>query len=233
MRRKLAVFVQDPKPLTSVLGLLGLLLLPSQTTNGLDYYISSSVGDDSATGVTRDQAWRSLARIQTVLLAPGDRVLLRAGDVFSSETLWLRGTGRQDAPLRVLSDDAAGPRPVIAGNASQWPPPAPGSPPQFAIRGNSLGWVEISGLCLSGTTAGIGIDLTPGVQISDIVFQNIWNRSFVGQAGDGRAGCWQGWSWAVSVGPAVENLTVRNCLFDSVDKALSTWGSAGAVSFGE
>ena len=191
-----------------------------------DYFVSSSAGDDGAPG-TRAAPWRSLRRVGAATLGPGDRVLLRAGDIWR-ETLWLRGEGQRDAPIRLLPDDAAGPRPVIAGNASHWPPPAA---PQFCIRGQGLGFVEISGLMLSGATAGIGIVETPGVTVSDVVFHEIFNRSYVGQeAADGSA-CWQGWSWGITVGPLTESVLVRNCLFDGVDKTLSTWGSAGSVHF--
>jgi hypothetical protein len=47
-----------------------------------DYYVSSD-GDNSFTGLTTDQAWKTVAKVNSMTFAPGDRILFRRGDTFA------------------------------------------------------------------------------------------------------------------------------------------------------
>ncbi len=96
---------------------LGLII-----TSGADaatYYVSSSVGDDANNGLaaTRRGAngpWKTLARASQANYKPGDRLLLRCGDVWT-DALTLRDMGRPEAPI-TISAYGTGARPAIHGN---------------------------------------------------------------------------------------------------------------------
>lgn len=81
---------------------------------GTAYYISSSLGSDQNDGLSESTPWKSFDRIESMDLKPGDRVLLRRGDVWH-ERLTVRGNGRKDAWIFVGSyGDTADPKPQIS-----------------------------------------------------------------------------------------------------------------------
>ena len=81
---------------------------------GTAYYVSSSLGDDQNDGLSESTPWKSFDRIENMDLGPGDRILLRRGDVWH-ERLTVRGNGRKDAWIFVGSyGDTADPKPEIS-----------------------------------------------------------------------------------------------------------------------
>ena len=81
---------------------------------GTAYYISSSIGSDENDGLSEATPWKSFAHIENIDLKPGDRVLLRRGDIWH-ERLTVRGSGRKDAWIFVGSyGDTADPKPEIS-----------------------------------------------------------------------------------------------------------------------
>ena len=81
---------------------------------GTAYYISSSLGSDENDGLSEATPWKSFAHIEAMNLKPGDRVLLRRGDIWH-ERLTIRGSGRKDAWIFVGSyGDTADPKPEIS-----------------------------------------------------------------------------------------------------------------------
>lgn len=72
-------------------------------SEGRTFYVSPS-GDDTSSGQVRDQAWRSLARVNRESFAPGDVILLEGGATFEG-TLQLdeRDGGDPRKPVRVSS----------------------------------------------------------------------------------------------------------------------------------
>ncbi len=81
------------------------------------YHVNALTGDDRASGLAPDRAWRTLARVNAFPLKPGDSVLLTAGSVWK-EPLTLTRSGRASAPIKV-SATGPGARPRIeAGGVS-------------------------------------------------------------------------------------------------------------------
>src|SRR4051794_29493850 len=64
---------------------LGAVAAMAAPAFGATYYVSAA-GSDSAMGTSPETPWRTLARVTSAPLAPGDQVLLRGGDGFG-ETL--------------------------------------------------------------------------------------------------------------------------------------------------
>ncbi|MCA9442276.1 MAG: right-handed parallel beta-helix repeat-containing protein, partial [Candidatus Omnitrophica bacterium] len=82
------------------------------TTGRQDYFISSSIGNDSLSGETPETAWRTFSNLDGRVLSPGDQVLLKRGDAWPNSHLHLRGKGTAEEPI-LLSAYGEGPNPVI------------------------------------------------------------------------------------------------------------------------
>ena len=81
---------------------------------GTAYYISASLGSDENNGLSESTPWKSFSHVAELDLKPGDRVLLRRGDVWH-ERLTVRGSGREDAWIFVGSyGDLRDPKPEIS-----------------------------------------------------------------------------------------------------------------------
>lgn len=61
-------------------------------------YISSSMGSDLNTGVDKSNPWKSLGKVSSLLLLPGDSVLFRSGDMFTGQ-LRVNSSGDGDLPV--------------------------------------------------------------------------------------------------------------------------------------
>ena len=68
---------------------------PGRTT----YFIDPAAGNDSRSGTTASQAWRSFGPLSQLQLAPGDRVEIKPGRF--TETLSLAGGGSAEAPVEI------------------------------------------------------------------------------------------------------------------------------------
>ncbi|MDD4622488.1 MAG: hypothetical protein PHG71_04555 [Kiritimatiellae bacterium] len=106
----------------------GLIGARAQRTVPATFYVDSERGDDSAEGLAPEAPWRSLDRVNSAELVPGDKVLFKRGG------LW-RGTlraqkGAKEAPL-LYGAYGAGPKPIIQGSVArdlpdQWIEESPG-----------------------------------------------------------------------------------------------------------
>jgi hypothetical protein len=99
-------------------------------------FFVSALGDDSHPGTSPERAWRTLALVNSAPLRPGDRVLLRGGDVWR-ESLMPTVSGRADQPI-TFGTYGEGGAPTISGAADltagpwvelegkRWSVPTPG-----------------------------------------------------------------------------------------------------------
>ncbi len=80
---------------------------PGNTT----YYVDSAGGNDQRDGTAPENAWKTLDRVNGVLFAPGDKILLKAGSRFSGQLApW--GSGKEGAPI-IVDHYGAGGKPRI------------------------------------------------------------------------------------------------------------------------
>ncbi|WP_168442575.1 right-handed parallel beta-helix repeat-containing protein [Pontiella desulfatans] len=82
--------------------------------SGTAYYLSSSSGNDSGEG-TPSSPWKSLSRINSTKLKPGDEIYFKKNDRFDGRFV-LNGSGTKDQPIRITSY-GEGPLPVITGHS--------------------------------------------------------------------------------------------------------------------
>ncbi|MBN2269783.1 MAG: right-handed parallel beta-helix repeat-containing protein [Sedimentisphaerales bacterium] len=79
--------------------------------SGKGYYIDSVNGDDTSTGTTSHEPWKSLKKTAERVFHPGDRILLKAGTVYEG-SLHPQGSGKPQAPI-VISSYGEGPLPQV------------------------------------------------------------------------------------------------------------------------
>lgn len=78
------------------------------------YYIDASNGNDANDGLSESKAWKNLERTKQVTFGPGEKLLLKRGEVFGGE---LEIVGRGTSARPVLVDAyGEGERPCIVGN---------------------------------------------------------------------------------------------------------------------
>jgi hypothetical protein len=114
-----------------------MLLLIVGQAGAAEYYIDSELGDDSYSGMqalpdSGAGPWRTLGRIASASIQPGDRVLLKCGAVWN-ETPVLKLKGSAEAPVTLATyGDCAGRRPLLRPASSVLLPES--------FRAESTGW---------------------------------------------------------------------------------------------
>ncbi|MBI4927873.1 MAG: right-handed parallel beta-helix repeat-containing protein, partial [Anaerolineae bacterium] len=63
------------------------------------YYVSSSTGNDANSGRDPSQAFKTLAKVNSLALGAGDRVLFQCGDVWRGEMLMVTQSGQAGNPI--------------------------------------------------------------------------------------------------------------------------------------
>lgn len=92
---------------------------PGPIQAGVVFYISGD-GNDDASGLSPDQAWQTIGRVNAGDFFPGDRVLFRRGDTWR-ESLVITWSGQPDAYI-TFGAYGEGPKPRILGSerAEDW-----------------------------------------------------------------------------------------------------------------
>jgi hypothetical protein len=83
---------------------------------GTTYYVSSSAGSDSNTGLSEGEPFATLSKVNSLALQPDDRVLLRCGDVWRTDPLVITRSGSSGNPITFTSYPAGcANRPELSG----------------------------------------------------------------------------------------------------------------------
>ena len=144
------------------------------------YFVSSSSGDDSASGLSVQEAWKSLDKVNEMTFQPGDRILLKSGDVWYGQ-LFLKGSGSEGNPIS-LSSYGGDARPVINIGAAEG----------AGVRIHNESWWEIDHIEVTSFAApeiGIGrqgIVVTAsesGKEFNHFVIRNCYVHDIWGQMG--------------------------------------------------
>ena len=84
------------------------------TNESHSYYLDSNAGDDSNSGRSPSSAWRTIGKINSIALAPGDTVYFLRGDIWR-ETLEPQRGGAPGRPV-TFTAYGSGPAPIITGS---------------------------------------------------------------------------------------------------------------------
>lgn len=80
------------------------------------FYVDAVNGEDSASGTSEQEAWKSLKKIKEAgAFVPGDKILLKRGSVFKEEQLTFTGMGQKGKPIEI-SAYGEGALPRLDGN---------------------------------------------------------------------------------------------------------------------
>ncbi len=80
------------------------------------YYVSSSSGDDTNPG-TELAPFKTIAKVNSLNLQPGDRVLFKCGDTWRAEQLVIRWAGTESSPITFSSYPAGcANKPILSGS---------------------------------------------------------------------------------------------------------------------
>lgn len=78
------------------------------------YYLDATAGNDANPGTSPEEAWRSLEKTKSLGLKPGDKVLLKKGELFKGE-LHIKGKGTPGNPVIIDAYGSKGNNPCIMG----------------------------------------------------------------------------------------------------------------------
>ena len=93
--------------------------LPARAAN-TTYYVSMTDGSDSNNGLTTSTSFKTIARVNSLNLQPGDQVLFKCGDVWRGEMLLITKSGAPGNPIVFGSyptSDCAN-QPILSGTQS-------------------------------------------------------------------------------------------------------------------
>ena len=93
--------------------LILLFLFCTSLGNATNYYVSNS-GSDSNAGTTPETAWQTISKVNKSTFAPGDQILLKAGDSFDGP-LNISNSGTSDSMI-YIGRYGTGSNPIIYGD---------------------------------------------------------------------------------------------------------------------
>lgn len=202
--------------------LLAVFLLNSSTTFATQYYVSNA-GNDSNNGTSQNTPFKTLAKVNSLTLKPGDKVLLKGGNSFTSANnsvgIKIKNSGTAQAPIEINS--YGGSKATI--NASS----------TFGILVEDASYIIVKNLIVRGKYVG----LTTGVNIESktnagilvksklkncekVLIENVEVSKFK----------WSGIRFdSENTAYAVQNSTIRNCrTFLNGNRGIGTKGKNGA-----
>ncbi|MGQ8338409.1 cadherin domain-containing protein [Sunxiuqinia sp. A32] len=91
-----------------------LLMLPVTLLAQNSYYVSSSEGNDSNSGISTGQAWKTLAKVNSFTPRPGDKILFKRGDEWEG-TITVKASGTSGNPI-TYGAYGTGEKPKIYGS---------------------------------------------------------------------------------------------------------------------
>lgn len=78
------------------------LLMSCSTGEKHKTYFFSNSGNDTNTGLSENDPWKSLSKIDSLILNPGDKILLNRGDVFHG-SIFIRHSGTNQHPITIAA----------------------------------------------------------------------------------------------------------------------------------
>ncbi|OAS17875.1 right-handed parallel beta-helix repeat-containing protein [Paenibacillus oryzisoli] len=177
-------------------GLLSVLSLSHVTyAAGATYYVDASIGNDGNDGISSEHAWKTITKLNSVTLQPGDQVLFKRGEVWQGVTLRPSSSGVDGNPIQYGSygDPTLG-KPIISGGSRMdtWiGPDANGEYKKTGLTGDGLRVTVLEDgkrlkgnhidARLPGPTIG---SLTPGSFVADSVTGSVYYKPSTGVAND-------------------------------------------------
>lgn len=206
--------------------LLAAVCLPvlSARAAGVSYYIDSLSGsDETGDGLSPQTAWRTVPELESITLAPGDRVLFRAGGRYDCNLNFVNCVGTPEAPI-LVSSYGEGEKPLLTtGKQTE------------VMRLFDCSYVTVSELEITAPAGGgIWIDAlqgeSRGLTLQNLSIHHIQNYKVTYRdplsdgAAPARACVMVKGLPAKSLYP-VNDLTISDCEFYDCGNGISLWGA--------
>ena len=94
--------------------LLFSFLLAACSDGPVCYYLDATGGNDNNSGLTPGKAWKSLEKLREIKLQPGNKVLLKRGEIFNGE-LEISGQGTSGNRISIDAYGDGVQKPCIVG----------------------------------------------------------------------------------------------------------------------
>ncbi|RDC58350.1 hypothetical protein DU508_05300 [Pedobacter chinensis] len=181
------------------------------------FYIDSHNGNDSQSGTTIKEAWKTLDKVNAQVFKPGDRILFKRGSKWQGQ-LMPKGSGTKENPI-VFSTYGKGALPVIAANGMV----------TDAVLLKNISNVAVEFLDISNHNpavkeqktgpTGLRILAEDTGTISNIRISNLYIHDI---NGDNKKGSKEGngifWDCQGPKLSNIENLLIENCKLERVDR---------------
>jgi hypothetical protein len=188
------------------------------TDYGIIYYVSNMHGSDANTGISPDSPWQTLEKLGTQTFNPYDRILLRKGDIWENQSLFLYGSGNSSAwiTLGAYGEDAENPK-IFPGVDQLW---------GLQIA-NASGW-HLQDLEIGYCQTGISIIQNNNQESRDFWIQNCYIHHIEGIPVPQRDNfsmifpdlwCAMGIIIYTYSGPWIKNVAIENTRIENVDLA--------------
>lgn len=175
LRKSLSLFVS----LLIIIQLLPIVADFKVLAAGTTYYVSNSFGSDTNNGLSPSTPYKSFEKLRNKLLAPGDKVLLRRGDVWNTRlTICANGTSSAwvyVGPYGSLSE----PAPKISLNSSRDDICIVAQDLiNYAPYNVGLKYLHIDNIIMENSRLGVYFRMTlssgnEGIKVTNCVFNNI------------------------------------------------------------
>jgi hypothetical protein len=108
----------------------------------IGFYVDATAGNDSNTGRTTGDPWKTLAKVNAATMHPGEYILLKCGEVWY-ETLTVPAAGTTGKPITITSY-GTGAKPIISGASAAAPTTPIRSSCIYEING--YGYITVDGI---------------------------------------------------------------------------------------
>jgi len=93
-----------------------LIATTAASNSGRVFYVDCVSGNDGNVGTSRGKAWAGLGKVNSVTFKPGDRILFKAGTVYTGQ-LKPKGSGKEGEPI-IIDMYGVGSKPRIDGKGA-------------------------------------------------------------------------------------------------------------------
>jgi hypothetical protein len=90
------------------------VFIPQKNAEPKEYYFDASGGNDINDG-SQQTPWKNLTKLDSLVIIPGSKILLKAGSVWTGQRLKFKGSGLEGNPI-IIDKYGTGKKPLLAGN---------------------------------------------------------------------------------------------------------------------
>ncbi len=185
----------------------------------LTFYIDSNTGNDSNTGLSPENAFASLNKINSIELLPGTKVLLKSGTKYQGPVVFT-GSGTS-AQAIIISSYGGNEKPLIEGKGIE----------KYAVKIYNSSYLEFKNIEITNTgnepeagRRGIIIEAKDCKLSKHIILDNLFihdvNGSLVKKDGGGSAILWQNHGSAIKTkfdSLIIQNCHIKNCTRNAIN----------------